>query len=141
MALGAEHTDERIAEDGVAEVADVGGFVGVDARMFDEHFAGGGRGDRRGGEGEGDGGAINTEVDIAVAGDFESANSFYGREFVDEFRGDGAGGLAEFPSELTGGGDGEFAEVRLAGLFEDYRGGEAVADEDVLRNGRDDAAF
>ena len=109
--------------------------------MFDQHLAGGRR--RHGGRGEGDGDRrpIEPKVDVPVAGDFHRPDAVNGREFVDQFLGDGAGGFAKFPGELEGGGDGEFAEVGLAGLFKDYRGGEAVADEDVLRNGRDDAAF
>jgi hypothetical protein len=40
-AIGAQHADEGIAEDGVAEVADVGGFIGVDVGVFDDDLAGG----------------------------------------------------------------------------------------------------
>ena len=34
----AEHADEGVAQDGVAQVADVGGFVGVDVGVFDDDF-------------------------------------------------------------------------------------------------------
>ena len=33
---GAEETDEGVAEDGVAQVADVGGLVGIDAGVLDQ---------------------------------------------------------------------------------------------------------
>ena len=36
LTCGAEQTDERVAEDGVAQVADVGSLVGIDAGVFDE---------------------------------------------------------------------------------------------------------
>src|SRR5271165_5115558 len=35
LAGGAEQADEGVAEDGVAEVSDVGGFVGIDAGVLD----------------------------------------------------------------------------------------------------------
>ncbi len=36
---GAEEAHEGVAEDGVAQVADVGGFVGIDAGVLDENLA------------------------------------------------------------------------------------------------------
>jgi hypothetical protein len=44
-AASTEHPDEGIPEDGVPQMADVGGLVGIDARVFDEDAtAGRGRG-------------------------------------------------------------------------------------------------
>ena len=37
----AQQADERVAEDGVAQVADMRGLVGIDAGMLDQDFAGG----------------------------------------------------------------------------------------------------
>ena len=42
MAGGAEHADEGVAEDGVAQVADVRGLVGVDAGVLDQDVVSGG---------------------------------------------------------------------------------------------------
>jgi hypothetical protein len=36
-----QQTDEGIAEDGVAQVADVGGLVGIDAGVLDQNFPAG----------------------------------------------------------------------------------------------------
>ena len=38
-AAEAQHPDERVAERGVPKVADVGGLVRIDRRMFDDGFA------------------------------------------------------------------------------------------------------
>jgi len=76
-ACGAEQANEGIAENGVAEMADVRGFVGVDAGVLDENLA---CGDFRrrlfvGGDGGRDGSAIYADVDIARAGDLDLTNS------------------------------------------------------------------
>ena len=36
---GAQHADEGVAQDGVAQVADVGGFVGIDIGVFDDDLS------------------------------------------------------------------------------------------------------
>ena len=38
VVVGAEEALEGVAEDGVAQVANVGGFVGIDAGMLDDYF-------------------------------------------------------------------------------------------------------
>ena len=35
-----QQADKRVAEDGIAQVADMGGFVGIDAGVLDQNFAG-----------------------------------------------------------------------------------------------------
>ena len=39
-AAGSQHTHERVAQDGVAQVTDMRGFVGIDVGVFDDDFAG-----------------------------------------------------------------------------------------------------
>src|SRR5713226_3126167 len=67
VAASAEHADEGIAEDGVAQMANVGGLVGVDVRMLDDDLAGAGR---RSSDSSEQGGsissAIESEIDVAV---------------------------------------------------------------------------
>ncbi len=73
VAGGAEQADERVAEDGVAQVADVRGLVGVDARCVRRA-----RGLARTAGGasawatkRAAGGAVEIGVDVPSAGDFE----------------------------------------------------------------------
>jgi hypothetical protein len=68
VVVGAEESLEGVAEDGVAEVADVGGFVGIDAGVFDEAEAGAsGVGVLVGGGGEDGEGVVEADVEVAAA--------------------------------------------------------------------------
>src|SRR6266478_6236847 len=76
-ARGAEQANEGIAENGVAEMTHVRGFVGVDAGVLDENLA---CGDFRrrlfvSGYGGRDRGAIDADVDVSSACDFDLLNS------------------------------------------------------------------
>ncbi len=77
---GAKHADERVAEHRIAEVTDVRGFVGIDVGVLDDNFPG----DRFAGL---VGGmqdtvairaAVQPDVDVTIAGDFERGDAFYG---------------------------------------------------------------
>src|SRR5262245_33314061 len=71
-----QHAYERVAENRIAEVADVSGFIRVDIGMLDDGLARGGFG-RLGGSAQNAiavGAAVQTNVDIAVAGDFEGGD-------------------------------------------------------------------
>ena len=74
VAGGAEQADECVAENGIAQMADVRGLVGIDDGVFDENVAL----LVTGGVGVGGdtiqlsgGGAVEIRVDVACAGDFE----------------------------------------------------------------------
>ena len=75
-AVRAEEAGEGVAEDGVAEVADVRGLVGVDAGVLDEAEAGAAEGgvliarDARDG-----GGAVEPDVEVAGAGDLNGRDA------------------------------------------------------------------
>src|SRR5437879_10303276 len=116
----AQETDEGVAEDGVAQVADVGGLVGGDAGVFDENFAGRNLGGWLlvGSEGGGHPGAVEFDVDVAGRGDLHFGDAF-----------DGAGFGADFFGDLQRGGtqrlgererwNGEVAQFDLGGLLDD----------------------
>ncbi len=72
VVVGAEEALEGVAEDGVAEVADVGGFVGIDAGVLDEAEAGAadvGVLVVRDGADLRD--AVEADVEVACSGDFD----------------------------------------------------------------------
>jgi len=115
LAGGSQEADERIAEDGVAQVADVGGFVGIDAGVLDHCMErtfewGWDRGD-----GGGSGGAIEAGVDVAGAGDFEAGEAIDRAEGGYDLLGDDFWGFAELAGEFKGDGRGEFAEFQVGG--------------------------
>src|SRR5271154_812698 len=77
VGVGAEEALEGVAEDGVAEMADVGGFVGIDAGVLDEAEAGAPDvGVLVGGYAAGDGGAVETNVEVACSGYFYGGDAF-----------------------------------------------------------------
>ncbi len=81
VVVGAEEALEGVAEDGVAEVADVGGFVGVDAGVFDEAEAGASDvGVLVGGDAADGGGAVEADVEVAGSGDFDAGDAFQFRQ-------------------------------------------------------------
>ncbi len=88
VVVGAEEALEGVAEDGVAKVSDVRGFVGVDAGVFDETEAGAADvGVLVGGDAADGGGAVETDVEIACAGDFYAGDAWKFRECCGEFGG------------------------------------------------------
>src|SRR5579871_3651406 len=68
-----EHADKRVTQNGVAQVPDVGGLVGIDVGMFDNNLARllSWRFAIRVQDGEGVRGAIEPDVDITIPGDLE----------------------------------------------------------------------
>ena len=124
VTVGTEEALEGIAEDGVAEVADVGGFVGVDAGVLDETEAGASDvGVLVGGDAPDGGGAVEAYVEVSCPGDFNAGDAFEfresGGEFCCQFGRDGAGGFAEALCQLESYGEGEFAECDAGRLLND----------------------
>ena len=77
VGVGAEEALEGVAEDGVAEVADVRGLVRVDAGVLDEAEAGAADvGVLVGGDAADGGGAVEADVEVAGAGDFDGGDAF-----------------------------------------------------------------
>ena len=133
MSPGTQHADEGVAERRVAEVADMCGLVGVDVGVLNDDFFGGlGRfGSFAAQERVGVSRAVEADIDVAVACDFQRGDAGDGRHFGDQLRGDDLGRLAKLSSELKGGGDGHFTELALAGLLDRDRELDAVTDQDV----------
>ena len=99
----AEHADESVAQDGVTQVADVGGFVGVDVGVFDDDFA-----TRRRGRFPallsqklfGIFGAVETDIDISVARDLKRGYAGHVGKAAGEFFGNLLGRTLELAREL-----------------------------------------
>jgi len=121
VAAEAEHADERVTEDRVAEMADVGGLVRVDVGVLDDDLAGTGVIAScliAGEEAVAVVGAIEAHVDIAVAGDLESGDAGDGSEFIDHLLRDVAWGLLQLAGQLEGRWYRELAEGCLLGLLD-----------------------
>ena len=107
VVVGAEETLKGVAEDGVAEVADVRGLVGVDAGVFDEAEAGAADvGVLVSGDTADSSGAVEADVEVARSGDFDAGDAGKFRESRGEFGGefgcDGAGSFAEALGQFEG---------------------------------------
>ena len=105
---GAQQADEGVAENGVAQMADVRGLVWIDAGVFYEGMQAAGfefeacaacyQACARS--------AIKTGVDVARAGDFESGEAIECAKRGDDLLGDDFGRLAEFAGQFVRDGGG-----------------------------------
>ena len=125
MAARAQHADESVAQNRVAQVADMRGFVRIDVGVLDDDLAAGiaARPLRRRGveQRSGVSAAIEPHIDVAVARDFHGRHAGNFADGGDQFRGDLLRRLLQALRELKGDGNGDFAERRLARLFERER--------------------
>ena len=91
-----EQAHESVAENCVAQVADVGGFIGIDARVLDENLAGRNFDEwlfvfeYRGGES----GAIHMRIDVTSACNFQFGEAFNRANFGGDFFGNLSGCFA-----------------------------------------------
>ena len=74
----AQQADERVAENGVAQMSDVRGLVGIDAGVLDQNLAGRNLGGRLliGGESGGHPGAVDPDVEVAGRRDLHFGDAF-----------------------------------------------------------------
>jgi len=129
----AQHANEGVAQDCVAQVTDVSGLVRIDVGVLDDGLAGGG-GARLGGvveDGVGISGAIEPDVDVSVARHFERSHAVNFADAFDQLIRDGLRGLLQLASQLEGHGDGEFSESGLLWLFEGDGGVDSKARADI----------
>ena len=133
LAARAQHADEGIAQDGIAQVADMRGLVGIDIGVLDDDLPGGrialraaglraGRAVRR---------AVEADVDVAVAGDFHRGDAFDRADFRNQFLRDLLRGLLQLLGKLKGDRHGQFAEIGLLGLFDRDLRGHAIPYRDM----------
>jgi hypothetical protein len=98
----AQQPDEGVAEAGVAQVADVGGLVRVDARVLDDDVPRAPRGRGRLGEravqARGEAAAVQEQVQVAPAGHFRAQDVARAGELSGELLGD----LARLASQRLG---------------------------------------
>src|SRR5216683_2778417 len=143
VVVGAKEALEGVAEDGVTEVADMRGLVGVDAGVLDEAEAGAADlGVLVGRDAADGGGAIEADVEVARSGDLDAG---YSLEFG-ERRGqlccklgrDGARGFAEALGQLEGNGEGKLAEGDAGRLLDGQlsKGDVVLREEDGLDAGQ-----
>ena len=112
----AQHAHEGVAQDGVAQVADVGGLVGVDARVLHHHVpahAGCSRPPHElGVEVAREGGALEEHVDVAAARHLRPAYAGRGAQRARQPLRDLARRAPQRLAEVEGGGEGEVPELR-----------------------------
>jgi len=142
----AKEAREGVAEDGVAEVADVGGLVGIDAGVLDDGFGRIGRGRDRflAGLGAGSdekGWAVEKGVQVAAAGNFDAGDPFDGRERVGDFLREHARGFFQALGELEADRRGGFAHDELGRARGDHRDVGLVAFVDVVNERFSEAFF
>ncbi len=118
VAGGAQQPHERVAQNGVTQMADVRSLVGVDAGVLDEgvrralEFAATQVNLRRRHH-EHDSGTIEPRVDVACAGDFEARETVNGAESGHDLLSDNFRSLAQRAGELQGDGRGNLAEAQV----------------------------
>ena len=123
-AAEAQDADERIAERGVAQVADVGRLVGVDGRVLDDGLAAGGAsraGGRRGEPIEQKRRARQEEVQVAVGRGGDALDALERAEVAGDLLRDGPRRLAQPPRQLEGDRRAEIAEVAVGRVLEGER--------------------
>ena len=125
---GAEHADKGVAQDGVAEMADVGGLIRIDVGMLDDDFfRGGGRmGALSRQKSSAVISAIQAEVQVSVSGNFNRGHTF---DFADRGRnlsGDRFRSFLQLPRKLKRRWKGDFTERRLLGLLRLHRRGHTI---------------
>ena len=133
VAEGAQHAHERVAQRGVAQVADVRRLVGIDVGVLDDDlFAGGRRGcGIAAQERSAIRAAVEPDIDVAVAGHFERGDAWDRADLLDQLRGDLLGRLPELFGELECNRHGHLAELSLPRLLDGDRNLDAVADQNV----------
>ncbi len=124
----AQQADKSIAEDGVAEMADVRSLVGVDAGVLDQDlsayggsaFAGVIGGRECGAEGKGARGIVALEAGVHVsgAGNFKLLEALGQRHFGDDFFGNLAGRLTKLFRQLKGEWQGELTHLDFGRLVD-----------------------
>jgi hypothetical protein len=112
---GAQQADEGVAENGVAQVADVRGLVGIDAGVLDKRMQA--RTWPRQGLLRGNHAhacrAVEARIDVAGAGDFKAGEAFERAQRGDNLLRDDLGRLAQLAGQLEGDGRGQLAELQV----------------------------
>ena len=119
----AQQPHERVAEAGVAQVADVGGLVGVDARVLDDHVprASGRREPARRASGAGRAARLprsQEQVQVAAAGDLGAPHVARRSELAGEPLRDLARLAPQRLGEVEGGRQGQVAELDAGRILE-----------------------
>src|SRR5262249_50979431 len=129
LAARAEHAHEGVAERGIAEMADMGGLVGIDVGVFDDHLLlrGGGLGELSTQQVRGIGAAGQADVDVPVAGHFQGTDAGNGPDLRRQLGSDLFGRLAQLLRQLEGRRHGHLTEIALPRLFDVHGQIDAVA--------------
>ncbi len=92
MADGAEHTHKGVAENSVAQMADMGRLIGIDVGVLDDELAAARSQENRrrfASTSSAIGSPIEARIDISVASDFKRGDALNGSQTSDNSRGDG----------------------------------------------------
>ncbi len=119
---------DGVAEDRIAQVADVGGLVRIDRGVLDDRLRPAGRGGRRrlAEVAAQERGAIEEDVDVPAADRLDARHAGDGRERGDDLLRDGAGRLAERARQLEGAGECQIAEGPGRRGLDDQRRGHGL---------------
>ncbi len=110
----AENPDEGVAQAGVAEVADVGRLVGIDAGVLDDDPTAGVEGGGRGEEPvelPDEGASVEEQVDVPPAGDLGALHSRSVPQLRGELAGDLPGLAAQCLGEIEGRGQRQVSQL------------------------------
>ncbi len=133
-----QDTRHGVAEDGVAHMADMRGFVGIDAGVFDDDFARPLRGrrclSRRGFPQRfpPERGAIEERVQVAGSGNFHSRDTFDGADFGGDFLSNLPRRTLELLGKLETHGRSNFAHLQTRRARNRHVGGDVIAPTNEL---------
>ena len=120
-ARGPQHAHECVAEDGVADVADVRGLVRIDVGVLDDDLPGRRRLARRASAAEqrlAVPAAVKAKIEVAVACDFELRHPLDRGHFRKDLGGDRPRRFPQFARQLESHSQPQFAEARLLGRLQ-----------------------
>src|SRR5436853_2136075 len=126
----AQQANETVAQNRIAKVSDVRGFIRIDAGVLNQHFAGGSRKALLaiGCDRSGQFGTIHAGINVSCTGNFQFLESGNLADAGDNLFGDPAGSLAKFFSKLEGQRKRILAQFNLGRLLDhDFRQIEIVS--------------
>ena len=137
IACGSQHPDKGVAENGIAQMSDVRGLVGIDVGMLDDDLAGCGcvGTGLACGHHRSIGTAVEPDVDIAVAGHLEGRDAGDRGKVREQLAGDGLGRFFQASRQLKRNWQGHLTERGLLRLFDYDFGFDTVLGADMRPKG------
>jgi hypothetical protein len=120
----AQEANKRVAQDGIAQVPNVRGLVGIDAGVLDENLAWGNLGRRPlvSRQSRRHLTTIHAGVDVPAPSHLQPFKTLWCSETAYDLLGNFPGGLAQFPGEFEGQRKGVLTQFHPGWLFDDHAG-------------------